>query len=100
MYAADTGVWRWRAKTNYPIQSGVTSTAGGIVFFGDMGGNIGPGDRAIWERTENWRKVRVPNNLASRHRSRSGWVKSLNLLMNKHGDLRPGAEPVQGFLGR
>jgi alcohol dehydrogenase (cytochrome c) len=37
---ADTGVWRWRAKTNYPIQSGMTPTAGGIVFFGDMGGNF------------------------------------------------------------
>jgi alcohol dehydrogenase (cytochrome c) len=42
MYAVDanTGAWRWRAKTNYPIQSGVTPTAGGIVFFGDMGGNF------------------------------------------------------------
>jgi alcohol dehydrogenase (cytochrome c) len=37
---ADTGAWRWKAKTNYPIQSGVTATAGGIVFFGDMGGNF------------------------------------------------------------
>jgi len=37
---ADTGVWKWRAKTNYPIQSGVTPTAGGLVFFGDMGGNF------------------------------------------------------------
>jgi alcohol dehydrogenase (cytochrome c) len=37
---ADTGTWKWRAKTNYPIQSGVTPTAGGIVFFGDMGGNF------------------------------------------------------------
>ena len=37
---ADTGTWRWRAKTNYPIQSGMTPTAGGIVFFGDMGGNF------------------------------------------------------------
>jgi alcohol dehydrogenase (cytochrome c) len=37
---ADTGVWKWRAKTNYPIQSGMTPTAGGIVFFGDMGGNF------------------------------------------------------------
>src|SRR5215468_6022978 len=36
---ADTGAWRWRAKTNYPIQSGMTPTAGGIVFFG-MGGNF------------------------------------------------------------
>lgn len=33
---ADTGVWNWRAKSNYPIQSGVTPTAGGLVFFGDM----------------------------------------------------------------
>jgi len=37
---ADTGAWRWRIKTNYPIQSGVTPTAGGVVFFGDMGGNF------------------------------------------------------------
>jgi len=33
-------VWKWRAKTNYPITSGVTPTAGGLVFFGDMGGNF------------------------------------------------------------
>jgi alcohol dehydrogenase (cytochrome c) len=37
---ADTGHWKWRIKTNYPIQSGVTPTAGGVVFFGDMGGNF------------------------------------------------------------
>ncbi len=37
---ADTGAWTWRAKSNYPIQSGVTPTAGGLVFFGDMGGNF------------------------------------------------------------
>jgi alcohol dehydrogenase (cytochrome c) len=37
---ADTGAWRWRAKTNYPIQSGMTPTSGGIVFVGDMGGNF------------------------------------------------------------
>ena len=37
---ADTGAWRWRAKTNYPVQSGMTPTAGGIAFFGDMGGNF------------------------------------------------------------
>ncbi|MDE2362264.1 MAG: PQQ-binding-like beta-propeller repeat protein [Hyphomicrobiales bacterium] len=37
---ADTGRWRWRAKTNYPVQSGVTATGGGLVFFGDMGGNL------------------------------------------------------------
>ena len=33
-------MWKWRARTNYPIQSGVTPTAGGLVFFGDMGGNV------------------------------------------------------------
>ena len=37
---ADTGVWKWRVKTNYPIVSGVTPTAGGLVFFGDAGGNF------------------------------------------------------------
>jgi alcohol dehydrogenase (cytochrome c) len=37
---ADSGKWKWRLKTNYPIVSGVTPTGGGIVFFGDMGGNF------------------------------------------------------------
>jgi alcohol dehydrogenase (cytochrome c) len=37
---ADAGVWKWRLKSNYPITSGVTPTAGGLVFFGDMGGNF------------------------------------------------------------
>jgi PQQ-dependent dehydrogenase (methanol/ethanol family) len=37
---ADTGIWKWRAKTNYPIVGGMTPTAGGIVFFGDVGGNF------------------------------------------------------------
>jgi len=37
---ADSGQWRWRVKTNYPVQGGVTPTAGGVVFFGDMGGNF------------------------------------------------------------
>jgi len=27
-------------KTNYPIVGGVTPTAGGLVFFGDAGGNF------------------------------------------------------------
>ena len=51
---ADTGAWRWRVKTNYPIQSGVTPTAGGVVFFGDMGGNFYAIDAAngqkLWGR--------------------------------------------------
>ena len=37
---ADTGAWKWRAKSNYPVMSAVTPTAGGIVFFGDAGGNL------------------------------------------------------------
>ncbi len=37
---ADSGVWKWRLKSNYPILSGITPTAGGIVFFGDVGGNF------------------------------------------------------------
>ena len=37
---ADTGAWKWRLKSNYPIVSGMTPTAGGVVFFGDMGGNF------------------------------------------------------------
>jgi alcohol dehydrogenase (cytochrome c) len=37
---ADTGVWKWRAKSNYPIVAGITPTAGGVVFFGDVGGNF------------------------------------------------------------
>ncbi len=37
---ADTGVWKWRVKSNYPIVGAVTPTAGGVVFFGDVGGNF------------------------------------------------------------
>lgn len=37
---ADTGQWAWRAKLNYPVVSGMTPTAGGVVFFGDVGGNF------------------------------------------------------------
>ncbi len=41
-------------KTNYPIQSGMISTAGGVVFFGDMGGNFYAVDadngRKLWGR--------------------------------------------------
>ena len=33
---ADTGVWKWRLKSNYPIVGAVTPTAGGVVFFGDL----------------------------------------------------------------
>ena len=37
---ADTGVWKWRVKSSYPILGAITATAGGIVFFGDLGGNF------------------------------------------------------------
>jgi alcohol dehydrogenase (cytochrome c) len=37
---ADSGMWKWRAKSNYPIVGAITPTAGGLVFFGDLGGNF------------------------------------------------------------
>jgi alcohol dehydrogenase (cytochrome c) len=37
---ADSGVWKWRLKSNYPIEGGVTPTAGRVVMFGDLGGNF------------------------------------------------------------
>ena len=47
---ADTGEWQWRARSNYPILSGITTTAGGLVFFGDMGGNFYALDIASGQR--------------------------------------------------
>ena len=47
---ADTGVWKWRLKTNYPILGGVTPTAGGLVFFGDVGGNFYALDAATGQK--------------------------------------------------
>lgn len=37
---ADSGQWKWRVKTNYPIWAATLATAGGLVFFGDVGGNF------------------------------------------------------------
>jgi alcohol dehydrogenase (cytochrome c) len=52
---ADSGVWKWRIKTNYPIVSGITPTAGQLVLFGDMGGNFYAVDasngRRLWSTT-------------------------------------------------
>jgi alcohol dehydrogenase (cytochrome c) len=48
--ADDTGVWKWRVKSDYPIVAGVTPTAGGLVFFGDVGGNFYALDAATGER--------------------------------------------------
>jgi alcohol dehydrogenase (cytochrome c) len=44
-------VWKWRLKSNYPIMgSGVTPTAGGLVFFGDVGGNFYALDAATGQK--------------------------------------------------
>jgi alcohol dehydrogenase (cytochrome c) len=37
---ADSGTWKWRLKSNYPILSGMTPTGGDLVFFGDVSGNF------------------------------------------------------------
>ena len=51
---ADTGAWKWRLKSNYPILSGITPTASSLVFFGDMGGNFYVVDamsgRKLWSK--------------------------------------------------
>jgi len=47
---ADTGVWKWRLKSNYPILSAVTPTAGGLVFFGDTGGHFYALDAATGQK--------------------------------------------------
>ena len=47
---ADTGVWKWRVKTNFPILAAVTPTAGGVAFFGDVGGNFYAVDAATGQK--------------------------------------------------
>ncbi|UPT96125.1 PQQ-binding-like beta-propeller repeat protein [Bradyrhizobium barranii subsp. apii] len=47
---ADIGVWKWRLKSNYPIMGAVTPTAGGLVFFGDLGGNFYAIDAATGQK--------------------------------------------------
>jgi alcohol dehydrogenase (cytochrome c) len=37
---ADSGVWKWRLKSHYPIFTGMTPTGGGLVFFGDASGSF------------------------------------------------------------
>lgn len=37
---AATGAQKWQFKAPFPILGGVTPTAGGVVFAGDMGGNF------------------------------------------------------------
>ena len=47
---ADSGEWAWRAELNYPVVSGMTPTAGGVTFFGDVGGNFYALDSATGEK--------------------------------------------------
>jgi PQQ-dependent dehydrogenase (methanol/ethanol family) len=37
---ADSGKRKWQFKTPFPLMGGITPTAGGVLFFGDMGGNF------------------------------------------------------------
>ena len=43
-------MWKWRLKSNYPILGAVTPTAGGLVFFGDVGGNFYAFDAATGQK--------------------------------------------------
>ena len=47
---ADTGVWKWRVKSNFPIVAAISPTAGGVVFFGDVGGNLYALDSSTGEK--------------------------------------------------
>jgi alcohol dehydrogenase (cytochrome c) len=47
---ADSGQWKWRLRSNYPILGGLTPTAGGLLFFGDVGGNFYALDAANGQR--------------------------------------------------
>ena len=51
---ADTGVWKWRFKTNYPIPGALTPTAGGVAFVGNVHGDFYALDAAtgqkLWEQ--------------------------------------------------
>jgi len=47
---ADTGVWKWRLKSNYPIVAAWTPTAGGVLFFGDVGGHFYALDSATGQK--------------------------------------------------
>ncbi|GAA0715836.1 pyrroloquinoline quinone-dependent dehydrogenase [Dokdonella soli] len=37
---ADTGKRHWQFKAPFPLMGGITPTAGGVLFFGDMGGTF------------------------------------------------------------
>ena len=49
---ADTGEVRWKYRSSKPLVAGVTPTAGGLVFTGDLDGNVRAFDakdgRELW----------------------------------------------------
>jgi len=51
---ADSGKRKWQFKAPFPLMSGITPTSGGVVFFGDMGGNFYAFDSAsgkqLWSK--------------------------------------------------
>jgi alcohol dehydrogenase (cytochrome c) len=47
---ADSGIWKWRVKSNFPVLGAITPTAGGVVFFGDLGGNFYALDAATGQK--------------------------------------------------
>ena len=47
---ADSGVWKWRLRSNYPIIGAMTPTGGGLAFFGDAGGNFYALDAATGDK--------------------------------------------------
>lgn len=51
---ADSGAAVWRYKAPTPIMGGITPTAGGLVFFGDMSGNLyafdTSGGKKLWSQ--------------------------------------------------
>lgn len=51
---ADSGRRRWQFKAPFPLLGGTTPTAGGVVFFGDMGGTLyafdAAGGRKLWSQ--------------------------------------------------
>lgn len=47
---ADSGKRRWQFKAPFPLMGGITPTAGGVLFFGDMGGNFYAFDAAAGKK--------------------------------------------------
>ncbi|HVH08778.1 MAG TPA: PQQ-binding-like beta-propeller repeat protein, partial [Gemmatimonadales bacterium] len=54
-FDAENGLVRWKYRAAYPILGGVTTTAGGLVFTADLGGELYALDiasgRVLWQTT-------------------------------------------------